>query len=222
VRALACDEVMKTAKDEHRTGDLADSLRLVKLAHELDPTDDEANKHLSEYQADFDKSSQLSPAGDTSASTAKPGTLGATVDLSPAAARVGQGVSLVAHMTTPASAGPKPRIDGAEFVVTAPGYAAVHVPALLEPSGALDATYTWKRAGKYTVTFDARVGGAAVTSSRAIDIAAPNAPLAPVAPGPAASGVAPAVPTATATASAPPVAPDPPPVPSATGSGKWL
>jgi hypothetical protein len=215
VRAVACDEVMKIAKEEHHGGDAGDSLRLVKLAHELDPTDDDANKHLAEYQADFDKASSLAPAPEPSATP--PGKLGATVDLAPAAARVGQSVSLVAHVTAPA---PRGRIDGAEFAITAPGFAAAHVPALLQPSGILDASYAFKRAGKYTVTFSARVGGSPVASSRTIDVAGANAPL-PLAP-PTASAAASAGPPTTATVPSAAPAASENPSPSATSSSKWL
>jgi surface-anchored protein len=215
VRALACDEVMKTAKEQHHGGDLQGSLKLAKLAHELDPSDEEANRHLIEYQADVDKTSQLAPPDTSSAPpNGKPG---ATVDLSPASAHVGQAVSFVGHVIAPA-AGAKPRIDGAEFVLTAPGFPAAHVPALLEASGALDANYTFKRPGKYTVTFDARVGGTAVSATRTIEIAGAGAPL-PVAPVPGASGSSG---QATPAQSAAPATSDTAPAPSATGSGKWL
>ncbi len=57
IRALACDEIIRVAREAYHAGDLANALHLMKLAHELDPSDDDAARLSGEWQTELDHGS---------------------------------------------------------------------------------------------------------------------------------------------------------------------
>ncbi len=212
VRARAANELVAQAIAHRSVNGTADALKLVKLAHELDPTDPSAKRLLDQYEADLvtPNPSAMPPLPTTplpqptvrgTAPSPVPGTK-VVVDLSAPQPRPGQAVELTARVTPP-----KGTFDAPSFVVIGPGVTGgARVEAQAASPGVFKASFTFPQGGKFEVAFVAQLDGKPVRGARGVVAgeAGPAPPPVTVAPPP------PTLPT---------VLPPPPP-PSA--SVKWL
>ncbi len=208
VRERASDELVKEALGRKFSGDLNDALRLARLARELDANDTTAQHLVQELEQAI---GQVTPVLSTpapiplkppSAHVAPrpppplPGSVRVTLDASTARPRVGQQVDLVAKISGPGGA-PKSAAEEPHFLIAGPGGSSTRLPASAEGTGLFRASFSFLEAGKYDVTFNAKLDGNGVHAARTVTAGAPT-------PGP------------TPTPSGDP--PQPPPTPS----GKWL
>ena len=222
IREVACDEIVKVARKRKSDSDLTEALRLVKLAHELDPSDDDANTLARMYQMDVDEGSSIAPLGGADGALSPSGraaiiatSFSATIDVSTASPRAGQQVELVAHIGTIPPGAARPNVSGATFVI-----AGTHVVANADESGVFRAPYTFNQPGKVTVEFQAKANAASVRASRTVTVVAAPAPPEPAQPLPPPQPPPSATATATASATESPALV--PPQPSATSTAKWL
>ncbi len=211
VRTKAGEALMKQAIAAKAAGDLAQAVRSLELATKLDPNDATKRELLREYQNDVTRSPGLNPDGLMSLSDA--GASGgrasasarAQVETAPPKPRIGQQVDFSAKL------GGEPKsVSGARFTVQGPGLGkeGASLTAMNE-NGAWRASFTFLEAGRYEVTFVAKVDGASARGSRMVLVEGPNG---------AGAGEA-SAPSASAPASSTP-APSAGPAPS--GSAKWL
>ena len=207
IRSTASGQIVLSARAKQSAGDTAEAMHLAQLAAQLDPSDDAAKRLVAELSAAAETSA-------TSADTPLPpllasghgvpsasGTAGgahASVDASAAKPAIGQPVEFTARVTG-ASKGAK--IDGARFLVSGPGVSSA-LDATDAGGGVYKTSFTFLEDGRFTVSFNARADGNAVSASRALVVGAAKPP-----PLPPASGGATTHPTA-------PTAP--------TGSGGWM
>ena len=231
VRGLACDEIVKNAKKRKTEGDIAEALRLAKLAHELDPTDADASDLARTYQQVLDDATSIAPLSSVGSpsSSGRAGAIVATsfsavVDATNSAPRVGQPVEFVARVFASPPNTARAKIDGPTFVI-----AGAHLAGVSDESGAFHATYTFDRAGKYEIQFDAKANTAGVRATRSITVGPADGRQQPTAQPTQARGGPETSPTASvpvpATAPGPDTSTPPgltPPQPSATSTAKWM
>ncbi len=210
VRERASDELVKEALGRKFSGDLTQALHLARLALELDPSDTTAQHLVQELeQAVGQATSALStpppiPLRPPSAQVPPPrppppGPIGpagvrVTLDASSAKPRVGQQVDLVARIASGGGA-PKSLAEDPHFLISGPGGGATRLNASAEGTGIFRASFSFLEAGKYDITFNAKLDGNAVRAARGVTAGAPG-------PAPTPSGD--------------------PPTPPPTPSGKWL
>jgi serine/threonine-protein kinase len=201
IRERAADELVKEAVGRKFGGDLASALHLAKVANELDPTDTTAQHLVEDYQLE-----EKPPPTDTRvlapdasvapshAPTAKPGSIATptakvTIDALPARPHVGQPVGFVAKVTSAAGGAPK-SLEDVHFRLNGPGLSPdTRLSAILDVPGTYRAAFTFFQAGKYDITFEARVDGVLVRAVRQVaagEDALPDA--SPATPPPAPSG----------------------------------
>jgi|GEM_PF-324854 len=207
VRARACDDVLAHAHAEYDEGDASGARRLAKLALELDPADQDAQRLAAQWldapAASSAADTALPPlAGSSSArptlgAPAAPsaGAVRAVLDVSSARPGVAQPIDLNARVL----GGGHRKVDGASFHVSGPGIPPGTDLAATEDASGYHATFTFMQPGRYDVTFTARADGAPVRSARPVTVGEPRPP-----PSPAAGG-------------APPSA-----APSASAAAKWM
>ena len=208
VREHASDELVKEALGQKFSGNLTEALHLARLARELDANDTTAQHLVQELEQAV---GQVAPVPSTPAPIPlkppsaqvqprplppPPAGVRVTLDASTAKPRVGQQVDLVAKIGGPGGA-PKSTPEDPHFVIAGPGGSSTRLPASPEGTGLFRASFSFLEAGKYDVTFSAKLDGNAVHAARAVTAGAAG-------PGP------------TPTPSGDP--PTPPPTPS----GKWL
>jgi len=196
VRERAADELVKEAVGRKFDGDLAEALHLARLANQLDPTDTTAQHLMEEYeQADKNPSapSQEAPAmpalitttdasaapphangnhpgaippGPGIASPAQTPTAKVTIDALPARPHIGQPVAFLAKVTNASGAAPK-ATDDVHFKLNGPGLAPdTHLTPIPDVPGAYRTTFTFFEAGRYELTFEARVDGVLIRTQR--------------------------------------------------------
>jgi eukaryotic-like serine/threonine-protein kinase len=206
LRALASGDVVKTARARRDEGKLGDALRLAKLAYQLDPSDELAQKLAAELESmvqapPVDSVPPLASAHGPGGAIAVAAALRATLDASNAKPGVGDPVAFAAHIIGPA-AGNRAKIEGAAFWISGPGLAGgTQLEAADDGSGAFHASFEFTQSGRFEVSFGARADGAPVHATRTIQVSqAGNAPSPP--------------PLATSSSG--------PPSPSPASSAKWL
>jgi serine/threonine-protein kinase len=204
IRERAADELVKEAVGRKFGGDLPAALHLAQVANELDPADTTAQHLVEDYQAP-DKPSSATDNGaavgaDASVApshtpSARPGSVAAptakvAIDATPAHPHVGQPVGFVAKITNAAGGAPK-SLEDVHFRLNGPGLTPdTRLTAVVDTPGTYRAAFTFFEAGKYDVTFEARVDGILVRAVRPIaagEDAAPGASQA-APPPPAPSG----------------------------------
>jgi serine/threonine protein kinase len=207
IRALACDEIIRVARESHHVGDLANALHLVKLAHELDPSDEDAARLSGEWQTELDDAPSMAPlasvdGGATPVASAKPKSISVSVDVVPPHPRAGQPVDFVARVVVTPAGAARPAIDKPVFQVTGAGVPnGARVAAACDDAGVCRASYSLASAGRVDVTFVAKAGAQPLRSARMVQVAGDA--TAPPTPQPSAS--------------------DPMTGPAPSGStGKWL
>jgi len=202
IRERAADELVKEAVGRKLGGDLAAALHLAKVANELDPTDTTAQHLVDDYQLEeksppLTDTPVLAPSASVAPShapTAKPGSIATPtakviIDALPARPHIGQPVGFVAKVTSAAGGAPK-SLGDVHFRLNGPGLTPdTRLSAVLDVPGTYRAAFTFFEAGKYDVTFEARVDGVLVRAVRQIaagEDALPDA--SPATPPPAPSG----------------------------------
>jgi hypothetical protein len=194
IRTLACSDIVRAARTRRDEGNMGDALRLAKLAYQLDPSDDTAQK----LAAEMESQAQAPPPGAVPplasvralAAPAAPSVAArATLDASDSKPSVGQPVDFSARIVS-VPGGAHGKIDGASFHVAGPGVApGMQLEAVDEGSGVFRTTFTFSQAGRFEVTFGARTEGAPVRAVRALQVVAAGGPKA-AAPLPPESGEA--------------------------------
>jgi eukaryotic-like serine/threonine-protein kinase len=207
IRTLACNDIVKSVRARRDEGNVAEALRLAKLAYKLDPSDDEAQKLAAQMESQAQAPSTdsvpplaiaSSPAGAIAASAAAR----ATLALSNPKPGVGQPVDLSARIVSPAVSA-RPKVDGASFRISGPGIApGTQLEAVEDGSGAFGATFTFLQAGRFEVSFGARADGAPVRALGVVQVGSPGPNRTP--------------------APIPPSSEEPTPAPAPASSAKWL
>ena len=191
IRTLASGDIVKAARAKREEGSLAEALRLAKLAYQLDPSDDLAQKLAAETetQAQAPPTDFVPPLA-SARSAAAATVLGpkAMLDVSNAKPAAGQSVDFSAHVAGLVGAAP-PKVEEPAFRVSGPGVApATPIAGVDDGSGAFRTTYTFPQDGRFEVTFSARADGAPVRATRIVQVGAPREK-----PRPSASGGQPSV-----------------------------
>jgi hypothetical protein len=177
IRTLACGDIVKAARAKRDEDNVVDALHLAKLAYELDPSDDLAQKLFAELESQAQSplsdsvpplASVRPPTGVMSASAAAR----ATLDASNPTPGAGEPVELIARVVG-GSTGTHAKVDGASFRVSGPGIGAgTQIDAVGDGSGVFRATFTFSQAGRFEVIFGARAEGAPVRAVRAVQVGA--------------------------------------------------
>ena len=214
VRERAADSLVREAPARERAGDVREALRLVELAKELDPTDEDAQTLVEKYEAlvrqlatptALPAPSAATPSVPPTASHGRPPPaaplpIRATLEALPAKPRVGQQIELTVRIAMPGGAAPKANVEEPHFVIAGgpAGSSGTKMLALTESPGVYRGTFSFLEPGRYEISFNGKADGVPVHVSKTV--IAGDVPRAPHAPPP---GVDP---------------PTPPPSPS----GKWL
>jgi serine/threonine protein kinase len=213
-RERACDELVNLARIERNP---PESLRIAKIATDLDPADPAAKLLVEELEAEVAK---LSPdlAGTvaplpsskpttTAVPSASAGSAAVvTVDVAPAQPRVGQAVNFTAR-TNPARA----KVTDPAFTVSGTNLAPARMPAIAGASGTYRGAFAFLETGAFQIVFTATVDGVPTRAERSIVV---QASAVPGLPGTATAPVPPSTPTSTPTT--------PPTVAPSSSSSRWL
>jgi hypothetical protein len=198
IRSLASADIVKAARAEREEGNVAEALRLSRLAYELDPSDGTSQKLVAELEAQSQvpTTESVPPL----ASVRDPGSAPspalaptrASLEVSNARPSIGQPIDFVAHVTAGSVAG-RGAVQGAAFRVTGPGIApGTALEAVDGGPGAYRATFAFLQAGRFEVVFLGRApDGTLLRSSRTLLVSGPAGPPASSAPAPASSAAAP-------------------------------
>jgi hypothetical protein len=220
IRSRASNELRNQAMTTRAAGDVAEAMRLAKLATELDPNDVSAKKLAEQYESELmafttPSVAPLKPttSGGSPATPVKvgpnvpaptpsvqpPGKQDYKVALEASAdkPRLGQTVELAARVLP--STAPKGGFDAAGFTIVGPGVpGGVRLPAQSPAPGVFRASYAFLEAGKFEVTFSVQADTKALSAKRTLSAGES------VSPQP--------------TQQNPPT----PPTPTGTGSVKWM
>ncbi len=204
IRTLACSDIIKAARAKREEGNVSEALRLAKLAYQLDPSDDLAQK----LAAEMESQAQAPPTDSV------PPLASARVPIGPTAASVATKVSLDASNPKPAVGQPvdfsarivvapgashgrgSGTVEGAQFRVAGPGIApGMKLDGVEDGSGVWRTTFPFMQSGRFEVTFAARADGTPVRAVRVVEVggaegatrAPPPAPSGGEAPPPASS-----------------------------------
>ncbi len=192
IRADATDELVKNAVAEKYLGHQDQAAHLAQLAHELDPSDIAADHLASEYaqpqtqvitdagvardaQTNVVRPTNTTVSTSTGTGSAQPPQTGtrATIDLSPAPA-VLIPVAVTIHLSVNGQV-PKSLPEAAMLTASGPNVApGTMIPILAEGPGTIRGALTFNEAGKFELTFTAKVDGAPVKVTRVVNIAAPG------------------------------------------------
>jgi serine/threonine protein kinase len=198
VRTLACDDIVRAARAKHDSGDVNQALDLARIAVRVDPSSRDANALV----ALWSREPEPPPAAATDSSVpplaaahptpgvtfaAAPPVTSVRVALDASSVRpaVGQAVNFVARVL----GAPRTKLDDPHFRVAGPGVATgTEVPAAVGDDTAVPrGTFTFVQAGRFEVSFSARVGVDPVFAVRSVVVSDPSRPpmLPPAAPPPA-------------------------------------
>jgi serine/threonine-protein kinase len=191
IRAEATDELVKNAVAEKYLGHMDQAAHLAQLAHELDPSDVAAEHLAAEYaqplnpQAITDagvardaQTNVVRPTNTTSTAgsgTVQPpqGGARATIDLSPAPA-VLVPVAVTIHISVNGAA-PKNLPESAMLTASGPNVPpGTMIPILAEGPATIRGALTFNEAGKFELTFTAKVDGTQIKVTRVVNLAAPG------------------------------------------------
>jgi serine/threonine-protein kinase len=197
IRSLASADIVKAARARRDEGNVAEALRLSRLAYELDPSDGASQKLVADLEAQSQAPTMeavpplASAREPPSASSPPNGGARASLEVSSARPSVGQPIDFVARVAGGSASG-RTVVQGPVFRVTGPGIApGTALDAAEGGSGTYRATFAFLQPGRFDVSFQARaVDGAMVRSSRVLVVSGP--------PGPSASSVPAAAPSAAA------------------------
>ena len=196
IRTLASGDIAKAARAKREEGSLAEALRLAKLAYQLDPSDDLAQKLAAETetQAQAPATDFVPPlASARSAAVATANGPRAVLDVSNSKPSAGQPVDLSARIAGAAGAVPS-KVEEAAFRVSGPGVSpALQLAGVDDGSGSFRTTYTFPQDGRFEITFSARADGSPLRATRVVLVGAgrekarTSASPGPASPAPASS-----------------------------------
>ncbi len=195
IRALACNDIVKAARARRDEGNVSEALRLAKLAYQLDPSDDVAQRFAAEMesQAQAPPTDSVPPLASSRAPTLTSAALvaaRATIDASNPKPGVGQPIDFSARVLSASGPMPRAKIEGATFRISGLGIApGTKLDAVDDGSGVWRASFTFLQGGRFEVTFVARADGASVRAVRVVQVGSDSEAKAPP---PAPSGDAPA------------------------------
>lgn len=200
LRGRACDELVTLARVERSA---PESLRIAKIASDLDPTDPSAKRLIEELEAELARLAPPEPTTAPLASSKPPpqpspahASTATALDVTPAGPRVGQTVAFLGRVPA------KGKVVDPAFTVSGATLAPARMPALPAGPGVYRGAFAFLQPGEYQVVFTATVDGASSRAERVVTarpLGAP-APTAPTAPTPTAE---PPDPTPTAPTAAP-------------------
>jgi hypothetical protein len=207
VRTRAAEELSKRSLAANAQGNLHEASHLARLAAELEPQNVDLRDLAATYERELSQSPDaaallfLADAGAGTSSSphsgggqALSGTR-ATLDATPAKPKLGQPVDFTAKVAT------RSPVTDAHFQLVGPGLGAGAKLAALSDGAAFRAGFTFLEAGKFEVSFTAKVDDKIVRTARVVVVESATSP-------------SPTVPSGDATGNTPPTAP--------TGSVKWL
>jgi len=212
VRTRASSALVVKAQGARSSGDVADALRLAKLARELDPNVAAAKRLVDQYEAELATFAAPSAAPLDKPAPLATGATGSGKPLAPQAGhkvlleiglpRVGQGTELTARVAPPKGTFVEPT-----FVVTGPGApSGARVLASSPVAGVFLGSYAFVEPGKYEIAFTTQIDGKTLRATRTLVAGDPSAPRPPASATPA-----PTAPTPTA-----------PPTAAPSASVKWM
>jgi hypothetical protein len=180
IRTLACGDIVKAAHITRDEGNVGDALRLAKLAYQLDPSDETAQKLVPELESQAQAPpTDLVPPLASARAPATPipsaAAIRVTLDASNAKPVVGQPVGFSARVI--GGNGAHTKVDSAIFRVAGPGIApGAQRESVVEESGVFRMTFTFLQEGRFDVTFAARADAAPVRAARAVQVVQDMAP----------------------------------------------
>jgi serine/threonine-protein kinase len=179
IRRETSDEITKQAASEWAVGSKPEALRLMQLALRLDPNDDSVKKLVASYTADLADAGIAVNAGKDAGipglhpaptpTVFAPNVAHVIVDFTPAAPRMGSPVSFSTKLGV---GNGKPKAVPAEpiYEIAGPGLTGIiRLPPTCDVT-ACNAQFTFLEAGRYTVTFSAKIDGQAVKAARLVPI----------------------------------------------------
>jgi eukaryotic-like serine/threonine-protein kinase len=184
VRARAADELVKEALGRKFEGDVDQAVHLARLANQLDPTHTAAQYIIEEYEQADKSPPTETPTSSTADASIAPPHPGATrpagptppqsptakvaIDAVPSRPHLGQPVAFSAKVANAAGATPR-AIEDVHFKLNGPGLAPdTHLTAIADAPGTYRAAFTFFEAGKYELTFEARVDGVLVRTMKQV------------------------------------------------------
>lgn len=198
IRSLASADIVKGARARRDEGNLAEALRLSRLAYELDPSDSASQKLVADLEAlaEAPASESVPPLASArepaSVASSPVGAVRASLEVSIARPSAGQPIDFVAHVTSGPASG-RATLQGAVFHITGPGIApGTALDAVEGGAGVYRATFAFLQAGRFEVVFTGRSSdGTLARSGRSVLVGGPPAPSPPAVPAVAPSAAAP-------------------------------
>ncbi|HEX7663062.1 MAG TPA: hypothetical protein VF407_01050, partial [Polyangiaceae bacterium] len=184
LRARASADLVKKAVGLRIAGNLPEAMHLVRVASELDPTDETTRKleeRWTEAAKDagslvpLDSGSMIAPLQTSRPQPALPGAPRAVLEATPAKPKLGQSVEFTAK-TTSASGGAPKTVEDAAFILAGPGIGAGTKLAAMGDGATFRGGFSFLEPGKYEITFTAKVDGAQVKSARTVQVEGGSAP----------------------------------------------
>ncbi len=185
VRERASEHLEAKAIKLKGVGDLHGAAHLMRLASELDPTDQGTRALATQFELEAtprtdasslmgltDAGARITPTRPTPAA----GAPRATIDAAPAKPKLGQSVEFVAKVVTSAGAAPKSVITEGRFTIAGPGLGAGADLAAASEGNVFRAGFTFLERGRYEVSFSGKVDGQLVRAARAVVIESPTPP----------------------------------------------
>jgi serine/threonine protein kinase len=185
VRERASEHLESKAIKLKGVGDLHGAAHLMRLASELDPTDQGTRALAAQFEQEatpHTDASALMGLTDAGALITPPrpvpavGAPRATIDAAPAKPKLGQSVEFVAKVLTSGGAAPKSAITEGRFTIAGPGLGAGADLAAASEGNVFRAGFTFLERGRYEVSFSGKIDGQSVRAARAVVIESPTPP----------------------------------------------
>ena len=185
IRERASEHLEAKAIKLKGVGDLHGAAHLMRLASELDPTDQGTRALATQFEQEatpHTDASTLMGLTDAGALVTPPrpvpaaGAPRATIDATPAKPKLGQSVEFVAKVLTSAGAAPKSVVTEGRFTIAGPGLGAGADLAAASEGNVFRAGFTFLERGRYEVSFSGKVDGQSVRAARAVVIESPTPP----------------------------------------------
>jgi serine/threonine-protein kinase len=185
VRRRAGDRLEGKAIGLKGVGDLHGAAHLMRLASELDPSDQGARALAAQFEQEASPhtdASALMVLTDAGSLVTPPrpvpvaGAPRATIDAAPAKPKLGQSVEFVAKVLTASGGAPKSAITEGRFTIAGPGLGSGADLAAASEGNVFRAGFTFLERGRYEVSFSGKVDGQSVRAARAVVIEASTPP----------------------------------------------
>ena len=180
IRSEAKGEVSKEAASQWTFGNKSDGLRLMQLAARLDPNDESVRKLVASYAADLADAGILLSSGKEGGVPAlhptptptvfAPNVAHVAVDFLPQTPRMGAPVAFTARLAVGNGKAKAPPTEPLYEIAGPAIQGIIKLPPTCDVA-ACNASFTFLEAGRFTVTFSAKIDGQAVKSARLVAIA---------------------------------------------------